>query len=147
VGNKEITEMLDLMENVCGSAAQFFMKRFKNTCAELNLSSTQARMLLFLLRGENHFSQTDICEYMETNPSFITRSIDEIEKIGLVQRIIPLENRRKHTVILTDTGQQKATLLWEKTRDIYTEFLKLLNDEEQNMLKNIFEKIGRSITE
>jgi MarR family transcriptional regulator for hemolysin len=141
----DFLKTVDLIENVVSSATRFFMQRFKTACAELNLSLTHGQVLLFVLRGRKHFSQTEICEYMEADPSKLSRLVDGVEKMGLVRRVVPQENRRANFVELTDTGQAVATNLWEKTNDIYFELLKPLDKTEFEMIKIIFNKIERSL--
>jgi MarR family transcriptional regulator for hemolysin len=143
----EFLGIMDLIENTCGRAGMFFVRRFKIACTELNLAQIHGQVLLFLSRQQKYFSQTEICEYIETNASMISRMVDEIEKIGLVRRIVPEENRRAKFVELTDTGQSIAAKLLEKTDDIYFEILKSLDKDEFKMLKVILEKIKRSLPE
>ena len=145
MGEKEIFEMIDLTEIVCGSAAMFWLRKFKTACYELGIPLKQGHLLLMLLRSEKNFSQNDVCKLMELDPPKISRMIDEIEKTGLVRRATPEDNRREHIVVLTDTGQAKAAELWERTREIYAELLGFLDKEEQGMLKRILEKIGENV--
>jgi DNA-binding MarR family transcriptional regulator len=141
----EFLKVVDLIENTCGGAAKFFYTKFKIACAELNLPLMHGHILLFLARRSKHFSQTEICEYMESDPSKLSRLIDGLEKMGLGRRITPQENRRANFIELTDTGQAVATQLWEKTNDIYFDLLKPLDRTEFEMIQVIFEKIERSL--
>jgi DNA-binding MarR family transcriptional regulator len=141
----EFSGMVDLIENTCSSAAMFFMRKLKIACDELNLLLMHGQVLLFLLNSKKHISQTEICKYMETNASVLSRLIDSIEEVGLVQRFTPQENRRAKFIELTDTGQVLAAKLYEKMGDTYFQILKPLNKKESEMLKVIFEKIKRNL--
>jgi DNA-binding MarR family transcriptional regulator len=125
--------------------ARYFMFSFRKVVEELELDIASANVLMFLRRGQEHFSQCEICDFLTTSASVVSRFVDEIEKRGFVVRTIDAENRRKNIVALTDVGKEKAEALEKRANEIYDEMLSCLGEDERAELFNVIEKMVMGI--
>ncbi|MCX8125309.1 MAG: MarR family transcriptional regulator [Spirochaetes bacterium] len=60
--------------------------------------------ILFLLKEKNNSSMSYISNELELDNSAITRSIDRLEKLGYVKRVINSNDRREYTIEITESG-------------------------------------------
>ncbi len=60
--------------------------------------------ILFLLKEKNNSSMTYISNELELDNAAITRSIDKLEKLGLVKRVVNSKDRREFGIELTKAG-------------------------------------------
>ena len=67
---------------------------------------TPARVDLLLLLREGELVQRDIGRLLCVCPSVITRLVNALQKLGLVRRRVPDEDRRLRLVSLTDKGTE-----------------------------------------
>jgi len=146
MSKKDLVAMMDLVEETVGVATLCFLRRFKSDSVDLDITQTDARMLLYILHGKQHFSQKEINDFMEVTPSTISRLIDGLEQKGLVRRVISADNRRENLIMLTDTGQSKAMAMWERTRLIYRELFGLLDNDELVYLQKILVKVKEGVS-
>jgi DNA-binding MarR family transcriptional regulator len=142
---EKIYEIVSLVKSDCPEIARFFMGGMHKYCVELGISQIQGGALLHLLESEKYLSQTDICDYLDMNAPVVSRLIDDLENAGLVKRDIDNDNRRKHILILTDIGKEKALALDRATTEIYATILRDLDKQECETIKGIFAKIKGSI--
>ena len=142
---KKVDEVIELIKNDCPLAARFFMNGMKKYCAEIGLTHIQGGVLLYLLQGEQHFSQTEVSGYIGANASAISRMLDDLEESGLVKRELNEDNRREHVVVLTDIGKAKALALDREITKLYAKMFEDLTEKEFDTIKDIFGKIKRSI--
>lgn len=70
---------------------------------------TQARALL-VIDSQNEISQYEIAQKLQLEPGSIVTLIDELEKLKLVKRKTPINNRRKYHIDLTDEGKKIARI-------------------------------------
>ena len=63
---------------------------------------------LFELRNQDGIRQSDLVRILHVDKSYLSRTIKQFEKNGLVQRIPSLEDRRAATLKLTEKGTQEA---------------------------------------
>ena len=78
---------------------------------------------------------------LSLDKSTVSRTVDGLVNIGMVDRVIPKENRRKAMINLTDNGTQVCTTI-NYTNDSYIrDVLKDFTDEERDEFLRLFEKL------
>ena len=60
--------------------------------------------ILFLLKGKNRQTMTELSQSLETDNSAVTRSIDRLERAGLVERNSSASDRREYRITITGDG-------------------------------------------
>lgn len=72
---------------------------------ELNLTSSQFDVIA-TLGNKDGMKMTDLAEKTLVTKGTLTGIIDRLEKKGIVSRIVPPENRRSFTIVLTAEGEK-----------------------------------------
>ena len=104
----------------------------------LNLKQFGTLMMVFEMEGA---SQIEIGKNVGIPGYATTRTLDELEKKGLVYRHRPPENRRTHHIYLTDEGKKLRKVLPPIIQKVNDEALAALNAEDQNKLISILTKL------
>jgi DNA-binding MarR family transcriptional regulator len=69
------------------------------------LKVTPAQLgLLFLLKGRDGRTMTELSRELSMDNSAITRAVDRLEKSGLVERNNSADDRREYRITITKTG-------------------------------------------
>ncbi|MBI2040129.1 MarR family transcriptional regulator [Candidatus Microgenomates bacterium] len=68
-------------------------------------------------------SQNELALILYLSPASVVTLIDELEKLGLVKREIPSDDRRRYSIVLTKKGQRKAIAIRDLTYKL-DDFLK-----------------------
>ncbi len=96
-------------------------KRLQNTLGlkseELDLSPSEASALL-IIDFQKNTNQIDIALKLHLKPASIVSLIDELEKLKLVTRRTPKDDRRKYQIKLTDKGKQEVKKIREQTNKL-----------------------------
>ncbi len=107
---------------------------------DMQINAGQFPILIELLKIEN-ISQDELANRLCIDKGTIARSLRKMEDVGLIQREISPENRRKYNISLTNKGKELAIKIkarntkWEKS--LYKE-LNLINENEfKDILKNL----------
>jgi DNA-binding MarR family transcriptional regulator len=90
---------------------------------------------------------TELSKTMGLDKSTISRTIEGLVNIGLVDRTIPAENRRKSTLSLTEAGKNICNSINCNNDQYFYEVLSVLADSEQEELLSLFEKITSKMIE
>lgn len=80
----------------------------------LTLGQGQPRILNCLLKEEN-LTQKEIADRCHADTTTLSRTLDNMEKAGLLLRLNCPESRRSWRVVLTDKGRETA----ERVREIF----------------------------
>ncbi len=114
---------------------------FQNSASCCNgISVAQCHTLLEIEKNKK-ISVSELAGNLSLDKSTVSRTVEGLVNINLVDRIIPKENRRKALLNLTSSGQQVCSTI-NYTNDSYLE--RVLNDfnpEEQEELLRLFNKL------
>jgi DNA-binding MarR family transcriptional regulator len=101
---------------------------------------------LMEIESKSKESVTELSKTLGLDKSTISRTIDGLVNIGLVDRTIPSENRRMSTLSLTDAGKNICSSINCNNDRYYNEVLAVLTDSEQEEILRLFEKITNEMT-
>ena len=77
----------------------------KQQFLKAGLKVTPAQLaILFLLKGKNRQTMTELSQSLETDNSAVTRSVDRLERAGLVERNSSASDRRECHITITEDG-------------------------------------------
>lgn len=72
----------------------------------------------------------------------MTNLVNSMEQRGLLERIVPPNDRRSVGLVLTDEGQERVTgqvdLMWAVSRDVFS----MLSEEEHQALTGLLRKVA-----
>lgn len=92
------------------------------------LTPAQYHILRYIHRGAKSASNLAACE--KVSLPAISRHVDDLVKMGLVERTRDTEDRRSIILALTEQGQVIWNKLVERNHQIFSERMKLLSPKE-----------------
>ncbi len=111
---------------------------------ELGLHTGQ-EWALFQLWNEEGQTQTQLVSSLRVEPPTVTKTLDRLEKAGLVERRQDLDDARVSRVYLTPAGralEAKVRQIWDDLEALTT---KGLSDVELALLRRLLDQIYQSL--
>jgi DNA-binding MarR family transcriptional regulator len=96
---------------------------------------------LIEIESKKKDSITELAKTLCLDKSTVSRTIDGLVNIGLVDRTIPSENRRMAELKLTEAGKNICSSINCNNEKYFNEVLSILSEHEKDELIQLFEKI------
>ena len=97
------------------------------------------------IENKGEVSVSELAQNMSLDKSTVSRTVDSLVNMKLINREIPSENRRMSIISLTDSGQNTCDDI-NSVNDSYIEKnLSVLTKDEQNELMRLLEKITNNM--
>ena len=100
---------------------------------------------LMCLWEEEGVTQTEISQKSKVENSTTTRTIDKLEKLGLVERQNDPNSRRSFRIYLTDKGRELKSDLLPIPLNINEQILSSLEKTEQEQLISLLQKMVKAL--
>ena len=114
---------------------------FQNNASCCNGISVAQCHTLLEIEKNNEISISELAGKLSLDKSTVSRTVDGLVNINLVDRVIPKENRRKALLNLTDNGQQVCSTI-NYTNDGYIkEVMNDFNETEREEFLRLFRKL------
>ncbi len=114
---------------------------FQNNASCCNGISVAQCHTLLEVEKKPEISISELAKNMSLDKSTVSRTVDGLVNISLVDREIPQENRRKALLNLTKNGKQVCETI-NYTNDSYIEkILQIFTAKEQKEFLSLFEKL------
>jgi DNA-binding MarR family transcriptional regulator len=97
--------------------------------------------MLILLQEEGPQAQILLSQRVGLDPTNIMRIVDFLEKQGFVQRHPDPNDRRKHSVAITEAGSEHLAQTLPKIRATLAEITGALSDQEQAQLLGLLKRM------
>lgn len=110
----------------------------------LPLSYSQANALV-AIASQKQISQAQIAQMLHLKPASVVALIDGLERHKLVKRQPALNNRRKHQINLTETGQRQASIIKNQTQKLENFLKSKLTNQELTAITSIIDKLTGNI--
>ena len=120
------------------AVARRLQKNFRNAGLEITIEQWS---VLYHLWKEDGLSQQELGNRTFRDKASITRLIDNIEKLGLVERIASKEDRRVNLGYLTDATKPLQEKTYELANQTMNEALQGISKEEIEIVKNVFQRV------
>jgi DNA-binding MarR family transcriptional regulator len=117
---------------------ELFMQNNESCCNGVTLAQCHT---LLEIENKGKDSLTELSRTLGLDKSTISRTVDGLVNIGLVDRSIPAENRRMATLMLTDAGKNICQTINETNEKYFKETLSVLNQKEIAELIRLLDKI------
>lgn len=88
----------------------------------------------------------EICNKMLVSGGNMTLILDNIEKLGYIERIHSREDRRAINIQLTKEGQDLFDKIFASHAEHITKLMSVLNPEEQKTLGDLLKKLGTAVS-
>lgn len=98
-------------------------------------------MVLYTIKNFSDFNQKEVAKICQVKPSTLSRSLDSLEKNGLIERHFNLDKRRTISLTLTPLGEEKLIESSKCLSKIYNAILGDISEEEVQSVKLIFAKV------
>lgn len=110
---------------------ELFMQNNESCCSGVTLAQCHT---LLEIENKGKESLTVLSKTLGLDKSTVSRTVDGLVNIGLVDRTIPAENRRMATLQLTDTGKDICHTINNTSDNYFDETLSVLSTEEKSEL-------------
>lgn len=87
----------------------------------------------------------EICNKMLVSGGNMTLVLDNIEKLGYIERVHSKEDRRAINVQLTKSGQELFDKIFVSHAEHITKLMTVLSPEEQKTLGDLLKKLGTNV--
>ena len=111
-----------------------------NECCCNGVTLAQCHALLEI-ESKNKESVTELAKTLCLDKSTVSRTVDGLVSVGLVDRTIPDENRRTSILKLTVAGKNVCRSINGNNDKYITDTLSILTEPEKEALLKLFEKI------
>lgn len=126
-------------------ASDFLTSQISFRCENQGLTISQFGILDALYRG-GAYCQKELGEKIFKSSGNITLVVDNLEKRGLVRRERKGDDRRYIRIHLTDEGRRVISEVLPKVANFIQEELKVLSEEEQQLLRGMCKKLSGRLT-
>ena len=105
---------------------------------QLDINSNEYSILETIYNNEG-FYQSKLSKIILKERSMITRSLNKLEKLGFIERLVGLnKNRLVKRVFITQKGKNVIEDNQKKLTGIFNNFLSVVSDDEfANLVKNL----------
>lgn len=116
---------------------ELFLQNNASCCNGISLAQCHT---LLEVEKSHEISISELADKLSLDKSTVSRTVDGLVNINMMDRIIPEDNRRKAILNLTDNGKQICNTI-NFTNDAYiTQLLHDFTEKEQDEFLRLFKK-------
>ena len=120
---------------------------YQNNASCCNGISVSQCHTLLEIEKNSEISVSELAQKLSLDKSTVSRTVEGLVNISLVDRVIPKENRRKALINLTDNGKQVCSTI-NYSNDSYIEaVLKEFTKVEREEFLRLFAKLTKNMSE
>ncbi|MCG8347746.1 MAG: MarR family transcriptional regulator [Chloroflexales bacterium] len=137
-----------VIEDSLGYLMNYVAKLFARahtTCLEQHDVTLGQWAVLLFLWAEDGLTQTELSRHVAIEDATMVRTIDRMERDGLVQRVRNARDRRQLNIFLTDKGRSLRDVLVPCALTVNATALQGFTDEEQHQLAGFLRRIIASL--
>lgn len=121
---------------------ELFLQNNASCCNGISLAQC---ITLLEIEKNSEISVSDLAKNLSLDKSTVSRTVDGLVNINMVNRVIPKENRRMALINLTGSGRQVCSSI-NYTNDSYIrEVLNDFTDEEREEFLSLFKKLASNM--
>ncbi|MDA3614612.1 MarR family winged helix-turn-helix transcriptional regulator [Polluticaenibacter yanchengensis] len=136
----------DLYNLLSGRTPQAFNRALKKNFKKANIElSAELWSIIAVLAENDGCSQQLLADKSYRDRPGVTRLVDSLEKLKLVERRPDANDRRLNLVFLTGTGKEIHDKMMTIVDDTAKEAVKGLSDDQITMVKETFQHIYKNL--
>ena len=117
---------------------ELFLQNNASCCNGISLAQCHT---LLEIEKNNKISVSDLAKSLSLDKSTVSRTVDGLVNIKMVNRVVPKENRRLALINLTASGEQICSTI-NYTNDSYiSKVLNDFTDEEKDVFISLFRRL------
>lgn len=120
---------------------------FQNNASCCNGISVSQCHTLLEIEKNNEISVSELATKLSLDKSTVSRTVEGLVNISLVNRVIPKENRRMALINLTDNGKQVCSTINYSNDEYIKTVLKDFRVEEREEFLRLFKKLTENMSE
>jgi len=146
---KRYGKKIDLALNTWVKLARAFSSFNKRTTENIrSYGLTQPQFAVIEILGHlGPLKVGEICKKMLVTGGNMTLVLDNVEKLGLIERVHSKEDRRAILVRLTKEGQELFDRIFYSHAEYITQLMSVLTAQEQKTLGELLKKLGKAVAE
>jgi DNA-binding MarR family transcriptional regulator len=117
---------------------ELFMQNNASCCNGISLAQCHT---LLEIEKSNEISISELASSLSLDKSTVSRTVDGLVNINMVDRIIPDDNRRKAILNLTDNGKQICTTINYSNDSYIKQVLDDFTENEREEFLRLFRKL------
>ncbi|MDB5988132.1 MAG: Transcriptional regulator, MarR family [Nevskia sp.] len=118
---------------------------FEREAVGLNLTLAQCKVLIYLQRNEG-ISQVRLAERTDTDPMTLVRTLDRMERDGLIERRQDPADRRARRLFMTTAAEPVVAEIWRIAARARAASLAGLSPAERVQLVSLLERVHDNLT-
>ena len=133
----------DLLSKLDQAIMKLGRKMHEKSSEIFNISPAQKHVLMVLGDG-GPTTIKQLSEKLNVTSGATTQHVDALEKLGFVNRIVNIENRREVVVSITPKGWEEFKDMSKKKSHALSTLFESLDDQELNTMVNLIEKVANN---
>lgn len=125
----------------------YYAKKIKDSFQEFNFSPNEISILIILKNNSTITTSTELKVVLGVSKTLISRSVDSLEKKGLIRICIDEKDTRIHHLRLTDACKPILKTIDEEIRKINKTLFYDVSVEEMKSLKQTMNKLQKRVEE
>jgi DNA-binding MarR family transcriptional regulator len=121
------------------------MRRIRDAHTANDLTPRQFHILR-LLHDRGPLAQTDLAVETDIAASVLVTQLNPLEADGLVARTRNPRDRRRHLVVLTETGRQRLQVAAAAQQELEDDLFRSLNDSQRSQLTQLLVLVRDDLT-
>ena len=126
-----------------GSVYRSYVRLFERHSAELGLTLTQCRVLMFLYRNEGA-SQARVAGGVEADPMMMVRILDRMEQDAWIERRANPKDRRAYCLYLLEAATPVIKDIWRIADLTTAELFSNFDSDDRNRLIELLERAQKA---
>lgn len=96
--------------------------------------------ILFILQDKGPLSLTQIWRYMNVEAPTVTRTVNRLEALGFVEKVMGADRREKY-IQLTPFAKEKVPEIHQSIKAFEQQFTERLSEQEIEVMQKLLEKM------
>lgn len=138
---------LRIFLRVSNQMRDYYAKKIKDSFQEFNFSPNEISILIVLKNNSTITTSTELKVVLGVSKTLISRSVDSLEKKGLICTCIDEKDSRIHHLQLTDECKPILKIIDEEIGKINKTLFNDVSVEEMKSLKQTMSKLQKRVEE
>jgi len=101
--------------------------------------------ILIEIEQKQEISIKELAQILELDKSTLSRNIDNMVNLGLLNRIVSIKDRRYTTITLTENGKETVTAINELCDSYYMELFKHIPPKKYNLIIETLDTVSNAM--